>query len=66
MSPWEYRARHPEAGAGFGRVVDVGEGDVYSEEEARGWLRERGRRPVDRQGLAGQWSLMVAETADAP
>jgi hypothetical protein len=44
-------------------LVFSGEGDVYSEEEARGWLHESGWRAVERTPLAGPLSLLVAETA---
>jgi SAM-dependent methyltransferase len=44
-------------------LVITGEGDVYSEEEARGWLQESGWRAVERKPLAGPISLLVAETA---
>jgi hypothetical protein len=44
-------------------LVFSGEGDVYSEEEARGWLHESGWRAVERKPLAGALSLLVAETA---
>jgi SAM-dependent methyltransferase len=44
-------------------LVFSGEGDVYSEEEARGWLQESGWRAVERKPLAGPLSLLVAETA---
>jgi O-methyltransferase domain/Dimerisation domain len=40
-----------------------GEGDVYSEEEARAWLNEAGWRPLNRQPLAGALSVLIAETA---
>jgi SAM-dependent methyltransferase len=43
--------------------VVTGEGDVYSEEEASGWLRQTGWRIVERKPLAGAVSLLVAETA---
>jgi SAM-dependent methyltransferase len=43
--------------------VITGEGDVYSEEEARDWLQESGWRAVERTPLAGPISLLVAETA---
>ena len=43
--------------------VITGEGDVYSEEEASGWLQESGWRAVERKLLAGPVSLLVAETA---
>ena len=41
--------------------VITGEGDVYSEEEAIGWLQESGWRVVERKSLAGPVSLLVAE-----
>jgi len=44
-------------------LVFTGEGDVYSEEEARGWLQESGWRAVERKPLAGGHSLLVAEAA---
>jgi SAM-dependent methyltransferase len=44
-------------------LVFTGEGDVYSEEEVRGWLQESGWRAVERKPLAGALSLLVAETA---
>jgi hypothetical protein len=44
-------------------LVFSGEGDVYSEEEARGWLHESGWRVVECTPLAGALSLLVAETA---
>jgi SAM-dependent methyltransferase len=43
--------------------VFSGEGNVYSEEEARGWLHESGWRAVERKPLAGALSLLLAETA---
>jgi SAM-dependent methyltransferase len=42
-------------------LVIAGEGDVYSEDEARGWLAETGWRFVERAPLAGAVSLIVAE-----
>jgi hypothetical protein len=45
-------------------LVITGEGDVYSEEEARGWLQGSGWRAVERKPLAGPVSLLVAETAE--
>jgi ubiquinone/menaquinone biosynthesis C-methylase UbiE len=42
-------------------LVIAGEGDVYSEEEARGWLSETCWRFVERTPLAGAVSLIVAE-----
>lgn len=44
-------------------MVMAGAGDVYSEEEVRGWLRETGWRALERTPLAGPASLIVAETA---
>jgi O-methyltransferase domain/Dimerisation domain len=44
-------------------LVFSGEGDVYSAEEARGWLHESGWRVVEYTPLAGALSLLVAETA---
>lgn len=44
-------------------LVIAGEGDVYSEAEVRGWLREAGWRFVQRTPLDGAASLIVAETA---
>ena len=44
-------------------LVITGEGDVYSEDEARGWLQETGWRAVERKPLAGPISVIVAETA---
>jgi hypothetical protein len=43
-------------------LVIAGEGDVYSEAEVRGWLRETGWRFLERTPLAGPASLIVAET----
>jgi hypothetical protein len=43
-------------------LVFTGEGDVYSEEEVRGWLPESGWRAVERTPLADALSLLVAET----
>lgn len=39
----------------------AGDGDVYSEEELRGWLQASGWRPVERRPLTGPASLVVAE-----
>jgi hypothetical protein len=39
----------------------TGEGDVYSADEARGWLETSGWRPVARHDLASGLSLVVAE-----
>ena len=44
-------------------LVGTGEGDVYSEEEARRWLQETGWRALERKPLAGPVSVIVAETA---
>ena len=44
-------------------LVITGEGDVYSAEEAHGWLEETGWRVVERKPLAGAISVIVAETA---
>jgi SAM-dependent methyltransferase len=44
-------------------LVFSGEGDVYSEEEARGWLQDSGWRVMKRKPLVGALSLLVAETA---
>ena len=44
-------------------LVITGEGDVYSEDEATGWLQETGWRAVERKPLAGPISVIVAETA---
>ena len=44
-------------------LVITGEGDVYSEDEARGWLQETGWRALERTPLAGPISVIVAETA---
>jgi SAM-dependent methyltransferase len=41
-----------------------GEGDVYSAEEARGWLRETGWRVLEHTPLAGPASVIVAEAAE--
>lgn len=43
-------------------LLSAGEGDVYSEEEVRGWLQESGWRALERKPLAGPASLIVAET----
>ena len=45
-------------------LMFTGEGDVYSEEEARGWLRETGWQALEHKPLAGPQSLIVAETAN--
>ena len=40
-----------------------GEGDVYNEEEVRGWLQSTGSKQLERKPLAGLTSFIVAETA---
>ena len=42
-------------------LVMAGHGDVYSEAEVCGWLRETGWRPVEIKPLAGPISVLVAE-----
>jgi hypothetical protein len=44
-------------------LVITGEGAIYSEEEARGWLQASGWQTVERKPLAGPVSLLIAETA---
>lgn len=44
-------------------LLRSGEGDVYSEEEVRGWLQDTGWRPREHKPLAGGASVIVAETA---
>jgi hypothetical protein len=44
-------------------LVIAGEGDVYSEEEVRGWLQQTGWHFVERTPLAGPGGLVVAEAA---
>lgn len=44
-------------------LLVTGEGDVYSEEEVRGWLNESGWKFIERKPLAGPGSLIVAQTA---
>jgi SAM-dependent methyltransferase len=46
-----------------GFLLTTGEGDVYSEAEAHGWLQETRWRLLERTPLAGPASLIVAETA---
>ncbi|HSE89927.1 MAG TPA: methyltransferase [Candidatus Binatia bacterium] len=45
-------------------LLRSGEGDVYSEEEVRAWLKTTGWRSLERKPLAGPASLIVAEKAD--
>lgn len=42
-------------------LVLTGEGDSYSDDEARAWLAETGWKAVDKKSLAGPASLVVAE-----
>jgi hypothetical protein len=42
-------------------LLRSGEGDVYSEEEVRVWLKTTGWRPLERKPLAGPASLIAAE-----
>jgi len=67
LADWRTDATHtqpPIAALVAGEfLMFSGEGDVYSEEEARGWLQESGWRAVERTPLAGALSLLVAETA---
>jgi SAM-dependent methyltransferase len=42
-------------------LLRSGEGDVYSEEEVRAWLKTTGWRPLERKPLAGPASLIAAE-----
>ena len=42
-------------------LVNSGEGDVYSDDDARGWFAQTGWRFVERKPLAGPQSLVVAE-----
>ncbi len=44
-------------------LVMSGEGDVYSEGEARGWLQQTGWREAELRPLVGPASLLVATTA---
>ena len=44
-------------------LMSTGEGDVYSAEEAHGWLEESGWRAVERKPLDVANSVIVAETA---
>jgi hypothetical protein len=43
-------------------LLNTGGGDIYSEEEARGWLRQSGWWVLEHRSLAGPLSLIVAET----
>jgi SAM-dependent methyltransferase len=42
-------------------LVRTGEGAVYSDEEANGWLVKTGWRPLEHKALAGPTSVVVAE-----
>jgi hypothetical protein len=44
-------------------LIVAGHGDVYSEAQVRGWLRETGWRFVERVALGSPASLIVAENA---
>jgi len=44
-------------------LLVTGEGDVYSEEEVRGWLTKSGWKCIERKPLAGPGSLITAKTA---
>ncbi len=44
-------------------LVTCGEGDVYSEDDARGWLEATGWRMTRRETLAAPFSLVIAEAA---
>jgi hypothetical protein len=44
-------------------LLVTGEGDVYSADEARGWLQATGWRMLEHYALAGPSSLIVAEKA---
>jgi hypothetical protein len=45
-------------------LISTGQGDVYSEEEARGWLQETGWQMLEHKPLAGPASLIVGETTN--
>jgi phospholipid N-methyltransferase len=45
-------------------LISTGQGDVYSEEEVRGWLQETGWQMLERKPLAGPASLIVGETTN--
>ena len=45
-----------------GAFLLTSQGDVYSEDEVRGWLHETGWQALERKPLAGPASLIVAET----
>jgi hypothetical protein len=46
-----------------GFLLHSSEGDVYSVDEATGWLAETGWQLVEQQALTESWSLLVAEAA---
>ena len=45
-------------------LLFTGTGDVYSVEEAQGWLQQTGWRLVTHEPLTGPESLIIAETAE--
>jgi len=45
-------------------LVDTGVGDVYSENEARAWLKQTGWRGLERKALVGAVSVIVAEAGE--
>jgi O-methyltransferase/methyltransferase family protein len=45
-------------------LINTGEGDVYSEDDVRGWFAQTGWQFVERKPLAGPQSLVVAETVE--
>ena len=47
-----------------GDFLLISGGDVYSEEEVRGWLNTSGWKFLERRPLAGPGSLIVAQTAE--
>ncbi len=46
-----------------GFLMFSSDGDVYSAEEGRSWLRETGWQPIEHKPLAGAASLLIAGTA---
>ena len=49
-----------------GAFLLTSQGDVYSADEARDWLRTAGWRSIEHRPLAGPASLIVAEKPDSP
>jgi len=45
-------------------LLRTGEGDVYSDEEVRGWLKASGWRALERRDLGSRASVIVAATAN--